>query len=213
MSEYNKTGAYKYNDENVAFDFATSLRAKDKVLFVKFVTDSLVDEDYNYMLKDMIFDFGIIYIFTDVDVSYILSDECPDQIDMIEDILDETNIVEIVKANAEYGLIEELRQAVDYNIEYKTGIHRNVIAESLSNLLDTVERKMSDIDVDGMMEMAQMVSGVSGELTPERILEAYANSDMYKKQHKQMFADKVKHDAQDSNKSATTPILSPTYEV
>lgn len=175
MKMYDKTGVYTRNNEEISFDFDISLRAIDKVKFVKFVTDSLVDEDYNYILKDMIFDFGIIYIFTNVNVEHYLN-----SIDMIEDLLNETNIVKIVKANAEIGLIEELHQAVDYNIEYKTGIHRNVIEESLASLLDTVDQKISNIDTDSMMEMAQVMSGISGELTADKILEAYSKSDMHK---------------------------------
>lgn len=221
MNMYDLEDVYTRNNEEMHFNFNISLRASDKVKFVKFVTNSLVDEDYNYILKDMIFDFGIIYVFTDVDVSHILSDECEDSLGMIEDMLDETNIVEIVKMNAELGLIEELRQAVDYNIEYKTGIHRSVIAESLGSLLDTIEEKIFNIDTDGMMEMAKVMSGMSGELTADKILEAYSKSDMYKNQYKQLVEKQEKHNAKsdkfkvvksDKNESSS-PVLSPDYEV
>ena len=174
-----KTGVYNRNGEDFAFDFKTSLSAIDKVYFVNSVTESLIDDNYNYVLKDLIFDFYIVEVFCiDFDTSDILKSESP--IENIENLFDETNIVDIIKANVDADVISELRDAVDLNIEYRTGIHSNPIAESLSSLLDTIESKIEGVDIDSMMELAQKMNGISGELTPEKMLEAYANVDSFK---------------------------------
>lgn len=193
MNRNVKMGVYTRNGEEVRFNFYTSLRAYDKMRFVKNVTDLVVGDDYNSVIRDMMFDFMIIDIFTDVDITEINNSK--DAINMIEQFLDETNIVTIVKANAEYGVIAELEKAVDDNIEYRTGVHKNPIADSISSLLNTIETKLASIDTDSMMQMAQVISGMSGEMTPERLLEAYSNSDMFKERYAQLLADRERHDA------------------
>ena len=188
-----RTGVYTYNGVEETFTFYTTLRAVDKINFINLVTNVLVGDNYYSIIRDLIFDFEIIDIMTDVDVSNIRN--ANDAVSAIEDFLENTNIVEIVKANIEDGLIEELNKSVDDNIEYRTGIHKNPIAESLSHLLNTLENKVSDIDTDSMMNMAEIFSGVSGELTADKFIEAYANSDMFKQKYAQMIADREQHNA------------------
>lgn len=184
MANYNEQGVYNQNGYDYSFNFCTSLRATDKLKFVGEVTYLLVDDNgYNYVIKDLIFNYKLIDIFTDVDISEIKDKDCMDPIGMMEDLVEETNIVDIIKENAEPGLIDELEKAVDYNIEYRTGIHRNLISENFASLLKAVENKVSEIniDTDSMMSMYSMLEGMTGELTPANMLEAYAQSDMYKK--------------------------------
>ena len=174
MIRNTRTGVYTYNGEEVSFNFYTSISAYDKVRFVNTVVNTLVDDNYISVIRNLIFDFEIIDVFTDIDTSNIKD------INAIEQFLEETNIVEIVKANIDSNVIEELNKAVDDNIEYRTGIHKNPISESLSNLLNTLEEKVSGIDTEKMMEMAQIFSNVSGELTADKMLEAYSKSDLFK---------------------------------
>lgn len=173
------TGSYVYNGEIINFDFYTNLSAASKVGFVSSVTNTLVGENYNYIIKDLIFDYMIIKLFTTVDTSEI--DKSANLVNMIEEFLYETNIVDIVKANVKNGLIEELKEAVDLNIEYRTGIHTNPLNQALTNLVNTLENKVNSIDLDSAMEMAKMFSGMTDELTPENIVKAYTSSDIFKK--------------------------------
>lgn len=192
MNRIAKTGVYTKNGEEYNFNFYTSLRARDKLKFVNFVVNTLIDDNhYNSIIKPLIFDFAIIEIFTDIDTSDI--QDSNDSISLIEELLDETNIVEIVKANVDRDLINELNNAVNLNIEYRTGIHRNSLSESLSRLLDTLENKVSEIDTSSMFDMAQVISNMSGELTVDKMLEAYVKSDVFKQRYEQVFADKEKH--------------------
>lgn len=195
MKKNVKMGVYTCNGESISFNFYTNLRAVDKMKFVDTVTDYVVGNNYNSVIRDMMFDFTIIEIFTDVDITEITNSNT-NAINMIEDLLDETNIAAIVRANAESGLIAELEKAVDDNIEYRTGVRRNPIADSISSLLNTVETKLAGIDTEGMMKMAQVISGMSGEMTPEKMLEAYSKSDMFKERYAQLLADRQKHDAE-----------------
>ena len=181
MERQVKTGIYYKDGVEEVFSFYTNLRATDKVMFVNSVIDSVVDADnkrYNLVIKNLVFEYMFVKLFSDVVIPENMT------IDDIEDFLIETNIMNIIKSNIEYGLIEELNEAVDKALEYYTGIHVNPIAESISKLLNTIEQKVSDIDTKTMTEMAQIFSNVSGELTANKIVEAYSKSDLFKQVHK-----------------------------
>lgn len=176
--QYYKSGVYVFNGEEHIFNFKSSISAVEKVRFVNWITGILVDDDYNYVLKDMIFDFGIINTFTDIDVSYIFGDECADSISAIEELVSKSNISDIVVANIDEDVIDELRKAVDLNIEYKTGIRNNSISDSVAKLLNTLERKVNgfDLDVNDTMKVINMLNEISGELTMDKMFDAFKKS-------------------------------------
>lgn len=173
------------NDESCNFNFATNLSAYRKMMFVNYVVDSIIDDDrYDSIVKNLIFDFGLVAICTDINTSFINQtddDNNPiNPIIFIEQFLEETNVVDIVKANMEIGLLDELNKAVDKSIEYKTGIHPNPLNEALSSLLSTLEKKINEVDLDSMMGMAQKFAGMTDELNLDNLVKAYMDSDMHK---------------------------------
>lgn len=180
-----KTGTYFYNDESYNFDFATDLSAHRKLMFVNYVVNSLIDEDrYDFVVKDLVFDFGLVALMTDIDTSFInRMDDNNNPINpiiFIEPFLEETNVVDIVKSNMEVGLLEELNDAVDKSIEYRTGIHPSPIADSIASLLSTLEKKIDEIDLGSAMEMAQKFAGMTGEFNLDNVMKAYMESDIHK---------------------------------
>lgn len=188
-----KTGAYTYKNESIPFNFYTELRAVDKIKFINAVCDTLIDTNYYSVIRDLVFDFQIVNVFTDVVVPEL--QDSPSPISIIEEFLDDTNIVEIVKSNVDKKLIAELEKAVDENIEYRTGIHKNTLEDALTSLLHTVEQKINDVDTEGMMEMAMKLNSISDELTPERILQAYSETDMFKNRIYEKEQKRQNHDA------------------
>lgn len=188
-----KAGAYTYKNESIPFNFYTELCAVDKIKFINAVCDTLIDTNYYSVIRDLVFDFQIINVFTDVVVPEL--QDSPSPISIIEEFLDDTNIVEIVKANVDKKLIAELEKAVDENIEYRTGIHKNTLEDALTSLLHTVEQKINDVDTEGMMEMAMKLNSISDELTPERILQAYSETDMFKNRIYEKEQERQNHDA------------------
>lgn len=180
-----KTGTYFYNDKSYNFEFATDLSAYKKMLFVRYVVNSIVNEDnYDSIVKDMIFDFGLVSVMTDIDTSFInKKDDEGDSINpiiSIEQFLEETSVIDIIKANMKVGLLEELNDAVNKSIAYRTGIHPNPLNDALASLVSTLEKKVNEYDMGSMMEMARKFVGMIGELTPESVVNAYINSDMHK---------------------------------
>lgn len=175
-----KTGVYTRNGEDFSFNFYTDLSSANKLKLVNSVVNLIVDDrHYNYVIKDLITDFYIIDIFSDYDTSDLKSSSF--FVNDVENLLEETNIVDIIKANMKDGLLEELNKAVDNSIEYLTGIHTNPLNDALSSLVNALEKKINEIDLDSMMEMVNVFSGMTGEFTPESIVNAYMNSDIHKK--------------------------------
>lgn len=186
MMKEMKKGVFIYNDESYNFDFKTSLSAYDKQMFIKSVVDNLVSDDgYDVVIRDLIFDFVIIDVFTNIDTSFIeMKDDNDNDISpiiLIEHFLEETNVVDIVKANMEAGLLDELNHAVDLNIQYLTGIHPNPLNEAIASLVSTLEKKVNEVDLDSMMSMAQKFAGMTKDFTLDNIVNAYMNSDVHQK--------------------------------
>lgn len=188
MMKETKLGTYIYGEKSYTFTFATDLSVSEKLIFVNSVVDTVVDENnYNSIIKDLMMDYVTIKVFTDVDTSLLKSvDEYGNvntdiDIDLLEDFLLETNIVDIVKANAFPTLFDELNDAVNKSIEYKTGIHPNPLNDALSSLISTLERKLDSFDMSGAMEMASKFSGMTEDFTPENIVKAYLQTDTHKK--------------------------------
>lgn len=225
MNNEIKTGVYTFDGEDTPFAFYTSLNAYRKAQFVASVCNMLIGDNYNYVIKDLVFDYCIVAIFTDIDVSEVQKSD--NGIAAMEEFVEKFKpVVDIVKANAEDGVLDELHTAIDLNIEYRTGIHINPISSSLASLLNTIERKVDGIDLDNMMDLAQSMAGISDELTPEKMLDAYAKTNIFKEH----WGDSEKDDAADdsavddkfsvidggddvaANTDATTPPLSPAAE-
>lgn len=174
-----KKSAYTFEGIENKFSFYTNLTAVNKVKFVNSVVDLIVGENYHSIIRNMMFDFGIVNIFTDIDLTDIY--ESGDKLSEIEKFLSETNIVKIVKSNMVDGLLNDLNKAVDDSIAYKTGVHRNSLSDALSELLVTLNKKISSVDTEAMFEAAKKLNSMTGELTTESILEAYAKSDLFKR--------------------------------
>lgn len=180
-----KNGAFTYNDKSYNFDFKTSLSAYEKQTFVKTVVSNIVDDSgYDIVIKDLIFDFVIIETFTNIDTDFIhAKDDDGNDINpiiIIEHFLKETNVVDIVKANMEIGLLDELNRAVDLNIQYLTGINPNPLNEAIASLLSAIEKKVDEVDLDSMMNMAKKFNGMTEDFTLENIINAYMGSDIHK---------------------------------
>lgn len=175
-----KMGVYTYNGESCNFNFRTDLSIADRLKFVNSVIDLIVDDNrYNSVIRDLIFDYYTIKFFTTIDTEKL--DKSNAFLNDVEEFILSTNIIDIVKANAFPTLFDELNDAVDKSIRYLTGIHPSPIADSFSSLLSTIEKKINEVDLTNMTEMAQKLVGMTGDFTPESIVNAYLSSDMHNK--------------------------------
>lgn len=194
MNNEIKTGVYTIDDNDTPFAFYTSLNAYRKSQFVVSVCNTLVGDNYNYVLDDLVFDYFIVAIFTDIDVSEVQKSD--NGISAMEEFVEKFKpVIDTVKANAVDGVLDELRKAIDLNIEYRTGIHINPISSSIASFIDTIERKVDGIDLNSMMDLAQSMAGISDELTADKLLDAYAKTDIFKKNWGNTYKDDIVEDS------------------
>ena len=182
---------YISNGEEIEFNYYTSPSMSKKLSFVKSVVDTVCGDDYYYpMIKDMTFDFCLIEFFSDI----VVADDNEDAIDYVEEFLANNNAATVMKLGMDFDVVQELYDNVDKMIEYKTGIHPSPIADAISKVLDTLEQKFAGVDVDAMTGMANVFGKLQGDITPEKMLEAYAKSDVFKKQAKEVIANQKKRE-------------------
>lgn len=155
-----RTGVYTRNAGNEEiqkeFNFYTDLNANNKIRFVRGVVDSIVESNYyDSIVLDMIIDFQIINVFTDVNIDGIAD------IELIEDFIEETNILDIVKPNIKEGLLEELVDSIKKNIEYRTGIHYSYLGETITKFVKEISKSLNGIDLTSLLDTINSLNNIS----------------------------------------------------
>jgi len=189
VSETIKTGFYEYDGCEESFQFYTRPNLLQQSKFVKAVTDLVVDDDYYIpLLKDTMFDFGLIVSFSTVDTT-----EIKDDLATVEKFVEETKVAEIIKANLDKDILDKLNNNVDSNIAYKTGIKNNDTNDYLCNILKNVNgfiEKFSNIDMAAVGGFMEKMSGMNGEINSESLVKAYMESDEFKNGQKEIIDEK-----------------------
>ena len=178
-----KTGVYTITSENevkdIEFTYKTSLTASEKINFVSMVTNILVGENYYSFLKELIFNYYLIDLFTDIDVVDL--DEATNSIQAIEDFINSSNIAYVLRSSIGNNIIEELEQAVDDNLEYRTGVHTNSISRTVNRLINKLSEKVDQINTEDINQLANIMGNMTGDITAEKLINAYANSPIFAK--------------------------------
>ena len=177
-------------EKEIDFKYRTELTLQQKVSFVNFVLGVIFDDDYCFsIIKNEVFDIALIYMFTDV-LKY--DEDFTFSLNNIEEMLNTTNVIEILKNEIDKDLIKDLNEVIDINIAYKTGVNVNSISTSFSSLLKTIENKVSDFDVDEFSNTLKKFGDITNGMSPDKIIELYTKTDAYKKNYKGTLSTKNK---------------------
>lgn len=177
-------------EKEVDFQYCTELNLQEKVDFINNVLQVLFQNDYYYsILKQKVFDFMLINFFTNV----IKNEE---EFDMtlikMDNIVMNTTIIDVIYDKVDKNLIQELYDAIDVNIEYKTGIHKDELSTTFSNLLNSIEEKVNEFDIKGLAKTLKKFGDVTDGMKPEKIMDLYTKTDTYKKNYKKTISSKNK---------------------
>ena len=177
-------------EKEIDFKYRTELTLQQKVSFVNFVLGVIFDDDYCFsIIKNEVFDIALIYMFSDV-LKY--DEDFTFSLNNIEEMLNTTNVIEILKKEIDNDLIKGLNEVIDINIAYKTGVNVNSISTSFSSLLKTIENKVSDFDVDEFSNTLKKFGDITNGMSPDKIMELYTKTDAYKKNYKGTLSTKNK---------------------
>lgn len=165
--------------EYIDFEYISNPSIVDWQNFARRVTLFLVNEgtkEYYSLLKDIVFDFVLIYEFSNVSVDHILGSS-GDQYDLMEEYVHGNSIASIIKDAYGADAIDRAKNAIDDMIAYKTGIYENRAIKAFASLADYASAYIKNIPIDDMQEFVNRVNNMQGEITADKILEAYAKSD------------------------------------
>ena len=177
-------------EKEIDFKYRTELTLQQKVSFANFVLGVIFDDDYCFsIIKNEVFDIALIYMFTDV-LQY--EEDFTFSLNNIEEMLNTTNVIEILKNEIDKDLIKDLNEVIDINIAYKTGVNVNSISTSFSSLLKTIENKVSDFDIDEFSNTLKKFGDITNGMSPDKIIELYTKTDAYKKNYKGTLSTKNK---------------------
>ena len=177
-------------EKEIDFKYRTELTLQQKVSFVNFVLGVIFDDDYCFsIIKNEVFDIALIYMFTDV---FKYDEDFTFSLNNIDEMLNTTNVIEILKNEIDKDLIKDLNEVIDINIAYKTGVNVNSISTSFSSLLKTIENKVSDFDVDEFSNTLKKFGDITNGMSPDKIMELYTKTDAYKKNYKGTLSTKNK---------------------
>lgn len=155
-----------------------NISIKRKLSFINFVVDNVVTENqYNLVLKNIIINIGLIKYFSDADIGDILSSE--DFIDEFEEFEENTDLIAVLKTEINLTEFLDMLDCINKQIEYKTGIHENEITNAISSLLNKLEQKLDTIDLDNIVQIGNVLSSVSDELTMDKLVDAYSKTDNF----------------------------------
>lgn len=167
---------YTYNDEKHSVKVKRWMSASEKIGFVRNVTDAVIaDGGYDYMLQDMMCDYFIVQYLTGNEIT--VPEDVENQIDYIEDFMFGSDIVDVVFDAIGYDLVDYYKNAVAYNIEYKTGVRIDNLRNEIADFIRSINKMNKDVDVDKMNDVIDKLSNVSGDITPDSLMSAYANNE------------------------------------
>ena len=195
--------------EKTKFNMNPDIPMSMRYMFVKDFCTKVIDTLYNakdevfhFELLDLMFNYYVVSYFTDIEMADIINTESDSYIDELDNFINGSDIVSVMMNYINVDTIDKLYETVLYNIECKTGVKINKIDKTINSILKTVERAVGKIDIDKLMETSTKLNGISGQLTPKKILEAYSNTDMFKANRDERIKQ-VKSQTKKQTKTAT----------
>lgn len=183
---YRATYVNPSDGEELEYSYWTDISALNKSMLVRTVVELVVNDGfYDGLLRDVFFKQAIIAAFTDVEMGV------PDEnstskmintstIEKVESFVEQSGIAETVMANMKPGVLSSIIKSIDENIEYKTGVQQHGLEKSLTELIERLTEKVNAMDVGSLNDVLGKVAAMQGDFTPEKVLDAYMSTDMFK---------------------------------
>lgn len=207
--EYKEFGVYIYNGKDVEYHYSSSASYMEQVNFVKFVTDTVVnDNQYIPLLKNIIFNLCLVKWFTDIDFSIFSKDTNKLNIDEFAEFDEITNVSDFLKAKIDSEIIENLINSVEDNLAYITGIRRDSITTSIINLINTAQKKIENFGegLDSKTVIEFMENFKKSNLNEKNIVETYLKSDLHKNKLNEVIDSKNQQITKLKEKSKSVPV-------
>lgn len=194
---YDNTATYTYNGVQNEYNYTKTISYSEQVAFVKMVSDTLVMSDGKYyipLLKDVVFNLMLVTYFTDIE-SWKYSDEDGNiDMDKFAKFNEATGISEDLKSLIDSDILYNLLDSVDVCVAYRTGIGKDNISMAMTEMVNAITKKISDFgsNIDSAMLKEFIEKFNKSDLTANKIVQEYFNSNLYKKNLREVADEKNK---------------------
>lgn len=189
--KYNLLSDYIYKGEKVEYYYSTTASYSEQIVFVNTVSNAVVNESYMPLLEDVMFRYALVALFTNIDVNAFNTDDKLD-IDLFEEFDKETKVSEDLMNLIDYDLIVSLKDSVNTNIIYKTGINKDSVSNAVAILLNSLTERIKSWDGINETVIREFISKFDMNSVQKNIVTEYLKSDEYADNTRKVISEKDK---------------------
>ena len=178
----NKTehGVYTIDNEVTDYHYTSYIGTAAQVNFVKAVTEMIIGGgEYIPLLKEPLFNYVLLSVFTDIDLTKFVDDDGDLLIDDFVEFDTVSGVSAKLKLLIDSDMLYQIQTSLDTNLAYKTGLHKDDMTDAVVELVKILGDKINSIGKDLNTEKVNefITKFNNSDLNTESIVKAYLDSD------------------------------------
>ena len=199
LMNYNMTGQFTYKDETYDVKYTDTLTTFEKLQFINNTVSWVVGEDYRPILKRFAYRYNLCLL-SDVDFNqFVSADENGNNIAELIEFIDSTDLPDIIENSLDIAVVDELKENINLDIEYRTGIHSDSISSAISDLINTLSKKMDELltpdTLDALTKIASMDT-----VEPKAVVDAFIDNTEHHEQIDTLIKKNLTHQTKAAKK-------------
>lgn len=195
LMNYNMTGQFTYKDETYDVKYTDTLTTFEKLQFINNTVSWVVGEDYRPILKRFAYRYNLCLL-SDVDFNqFVSADENGSNVAELIEFIDNTDLPDIIEAELDMAVVDELKENIDLDIEYRTGIHRDSISSAISDLINKFSKKMDEVLTPDTLDALTKIASMA-DPEPKEMVNAFIDNNEHHEQIEALIQKNIKHQAQ-----------------
>lgn len=178
---YNMTGQFTYKDETYDVKYTDTLTTFEKLQFINNTVSWVVGEDYRPILKRFAYRYNLCLL-SNVDFNqFVSADENGNNIAELIEFIDSTDLPDMIEAELDTAVVNELKENIDLDIEYRTGIHRDSISSAVSDLINKFSKKMDEVLTPDALDALTKIASMT-DPEPKEMVNAFIDNNEHHEQ-------------------------------
>lgn len=181
LMNYNMTGQFTYKDETYDVKYTDTLTTFEKLQFINNTVSWVVGEDYRPILKRFAYRYNLCLL-SNVDFNqFVSADENGNNIAELIEFIDSTDLPDMIEAELDTAVVNELKENIDLDIEYRTGIHRDSISSAVSDLINKFSKKMDEVLTPDALDALTKIASMT-DPEPKEMVNAFIDNNEHHEQ-------------------------------
>lgn len=196
---YNMTGQFTYKDETYDVKYADTLTTFEKLQFINNTVSWVVGEDYRPILKKFAYRYSLCLL-SDVDFNqFVSADENGNNIAELIEFIDSTDLPDIIENSLDITVVDELKENINLDIEYRTGIHSDSISSAISDLINTLSKKMDELLTPDTLDALTKITSMD-TVEPKAVVDAFIDNTEHHEQIDTLIKKNLTHQTKAAKK-------------